>query len=201
MEQHEKPWQTFSVRSIADLFADASFPWWIAGGIALELALGYSIRTHSDIDILVLRRDQHKIRNTLASWDCWVADPPGTLRFWPETEALEDQIHDVWCRESAEAPWQFQLMLDESDGDAWISRRNNTLRAPLASLTRTTLEGIPYLAPHIQLFYKAKQARDKDEVDLYAVLDSEVNLDVAWLRAAITLCYGKEHPWLSLLSS
>ncbi|WP_374208167.1 MULTISPECIES: hypothetical protein [Streptomyces] len=40
----------------------------------------------------------------------------------------------------------------------------------LAQGGRTSPSGIPYLAPEVQLFYKAKATRDKDETDFEAVL-------------------------------
>jgi hypothetical protein len=32
-------------------------PWWIAGGFAIELAIGRPVRDHGDIDVLVLRQE------------------------------------------------------------------------------------------------------------------------------------------------
>jgi hypothetical protein len=63
-------------------------------------------------------------------------------------------------------------MLDETDGDTWISRRDGAIQAPIRSLTRMTAGGIPYLAPHVQLYYKAKGLREKDEIDFKAVMES-----------------------------
>ena len=49
----------------AGLFADV--PWWcVAGGHAVELAVGRPLRPHSDIDVLLLRRDQLAAQHALA---------------------------------------------------------------------------------------------------------------------------------------
>jgi hypothetical protein len=54
-------------------------------------------------------------------------------------------------------------------------------------------------AAHIQLYYKAKGLRDKDEIDFKAVVEAESAMDKEWLRDAISHSYGTQHPWLPLL--
>ena len=44
-----------------------SKPWWIAGGWALDLHTG-DARAHQDVDIAVLRRDQHELHRYLSGW-------------------------------------------------------------------------------------------------------------------------------------
>jgi len=200
MQPHEKPWNPLGVDDVAAMFANAPFKWWVAGGVALELALDKSIRAHTDIDLLILRPDHLAAREFLHDWDCWVADPPGTLRIWPRHEELEPQIHDIWCRKSSRDDWRMQLMLDEVKENRWVSRRNPAISAPLEEITRTSAKGVPYLAPHIQLFYKAKSLRDKDWLDLTVTIESDTTLRVDWLREAIRQTYGAHHPWLHHLS-
>lgn len=199
MEEHEKLWQPLATEEVAHLFSSASFPIWIAGGIALELAIGHRIRDHADVDVLVLRRDHIAARAFLSDWDCWVADPPGALREWPLGQALRGTVHDIWCRRSRDDAWRMQLMLDEADGNNWVSRRDAEVRGSFSEITRTTAAGVRYLAPHIQLYYKAKNLREKDQIDFDAVINSGIDLDVKWLRAAISSTCGTQHPWLSLL--
>jgi len=198
--EHLGTWSPLPLPELVNLFADAGFHWWIAGGYAIELALGRSLRPHSDIDVLVLRRDIVQLRSLLSAWDCWVADPPGQLRAWPLGEDLIPGLHDVWCRESTRSHWRFQIMIDEADGDEWVSRRDAAVRSPLSAITRTSDEAIPYLACHVQLYYKAKNSRPKDQVDFDAVVDAGVVDDIKWLDSAIRSTYGGEHPWLALLS-
>ena len=197
--QHERPWQPLTIDAVMHLFRDAPFPWWVAGGQAIELAVGEPIRSHDDVDVLILRRDHLAARELLAEWDCWVADPPGTLRSWPVGETLQEASHDIWCRETPEAPWRFQLMLDESDegGTHWRSRRDPRITRPVADIGHRTGAGVPYLRPEIQLFYKAKGRRPKDEIDFSAALPLLGMAERGWLQDAITLTSGVEHPWLS----
>ncbi|WP_351232821.1 hypothetical protein [Streptomyces sp. NPDC002133] len=140
--------------------------------IRYVVAVGRELRPHGDLDVLALRRGQALVRDLLADWDLYVADPPGQaeLRPWPPGEALQPPLHDIWCRRTPEAPWSVQLMLDEAEGTQWASRRDPEVRLPIDRLGRTSKTGVPYLAPKVQLFYKAKATRDKDETDFEAVL-------------------------------
>ncbi|MFJ7904030.1 nucleotidyltransferase domain-containing protein [Streptomyces sp. NPDC096198] len=182
------------------MFARADFPWWIAGGYAIELAVGHELRPHGDIDVLVLRRDQARVRVLLTGWDLYVADPPGQgrLRPWPAEETLQPPLHDIWCRRTPQTPWSVQLMLDEAEGTQWVSRRDPGIRLPIDRLGRTSETGIPYLAPEVQLFYKAKATRDKDETDFAAALPLLDAPARAWLADAINVI-SPDHPWLRQL--
>ncbi|TMD44470.1 MAG: aminoglycoside adenylyltransferase, partial [Chloroflexi bacterium] len=62
-------WQPWSPREIARFFSHLAVPWWIAGGWALDLFLGAQARHHDDIDVQILRRDQHAVRVLLHEWD------------------------------------------------------------------------------------------------------------------------------------
>ncbi|MFJ8073782.1 nucleotidyltransferase domain-containing protein [Streptomyces sp. NPDC096176] len=193
-------WVPDSPEEVAKVFAKAAFPWWIAGGYAIELAVGRELRPHADVDVLVLRRDQALARNLLAGWDLYVADPPGQgqLRPWRSGEALPPPLHDIWCRRTPVAPWSVQLMLDEAEGDQWVSRRAPQIQLPIERLGRTSPTGTPYLAPEVQLFYKAKATRAKDETDFEAVLPLLNAPQRAWLADAIQVV-APDHPWRTRL--
>jgi hypothetical protein len=185
---------------IVSLFRGVACPWWIAGGYAVELAVGRSIRAHGDIDVFVLRRDQLKVQEAFPGWQLWAADPPGTLRPWDRGEWLPQPIQDVWCRQTSSGPWRFQLMLDASDGEDWVSRRDPRIRRPIETIGGTTSDGIPYLCPEIQLFYKAKQSDPlpKDELDFESVLPMLNPSSRRWLDGALALTVPN-HRWRARL--
>ncbi|MEU8434100.1 amino acid transporter [Streptomyces sp. NPDC029216] len=186
------------LREAVARFEGCGAPWWIAGGHAIELAAGRVLREHGDIDVLLMRRDQLAVQKALAGWEWWAADPPGHLRPWAPGEVLPPGVHDVWCRPAPDRPWQVQVMLDETDGDDWVSRRCPQVRRPLAGLGAVSADGVPYLAPEVQLFYKAKVIRPKDELDLDSVLPVLDPTARTWLADALFTAYGP-HPWADLL--
>ncbi len=140
------------------------------GGWALDLFLGEETREHEDIDVQVPRRDQQTIRSLLDVGDVQAAYPTThpdawPFRAWEAGTVLSPVVHDVWCRPSQADPWALQLMLAETDGDHWLFRRDARLTRSLATVGRRTKNGIPYLVPELQLLYKAKEPRPKDEAD------------------------------------
>ncbi|MCX4446903.1 MULTISPECIES: amino acid transporter [unclassified Streptomyces] len=198
----ETPWGVWdpppldgAVRLLAPLRA----PWWISGGYAVELAVGRAYREHADIDVLLLRRDQSEAQRVLAGWEWWAADPPGTLRPWCPGEILPAGVHDIWCRPGPDEPWRLQFMLDDADGEDWVFRRDARVRLPLERLGRVSDGGIPYLATEVQLLYKSKSRRPKDEQDFEAALPVLDDRQRAWLAETITLVEGADHPWAARL--
>ncbi|MFF2023098.1 nucleotidyltransferase domain-containing protein [Streptomyces sp. NPDC058171] len=189
-----EPWEPAPLSTVVEWFAAASVPWWIAGGHAIELAVGRTVRAHGDIDVLLLRRDQLAVQEVLAGWEWWAADPPGELRPWAPGEVLPVGVHDIWCRPGSTAPWRLQVMLDEAEGGHWVSRRNPRVRRPLDLVGARTPEGVPHLAPEVQLFYKAKQPGAKDEQDFAAALPVLGAEQRRWLAGAVAATYG-DHPW------
>ncbi|WP_030285892.1 nucleotidyltransferase domain-containing protein [Streptomyces catenulae] len=176
--------------------------WWVAGGIAIERAVGRRFRDHADLDVLLLRRDQLVVQRALPDWEWWAADPPGRLRPWRPGEVLPAAVHDIWCRPGPRAPWRLQVMLDESRGEEWTSRRDPGVRRPLDALTGAppSADGIPFLTPEVQLYYKAQAPRPKDETDFRAVLPVLTAPQRRWLAAALTRTYGLPHPWAARLT-
>lgn len=152
------------------VLAGLAVPWWIAGGWALDLHAGVT-HPHGDLDVSVLRRDAAAVRRHLGAWDLHVADPPGTLVPWDG----EGPGHDVWARRAPGEPWAFQLVLEESDDDDWVYRRDPRVRRPLASL------GEHVLAPEVQLLYRVDSGADVTE--WLPTLRPEAR---AWLDAALT---------------
>ncbi|HEV2529649.1 MAG TPA: hypothetical protein VGT61_14470 [Thermomicrobiales bacterium] len=193
-------WESLSVAEIEELFRDIAVPWWIAGGHAIDLAAGWTTRDHADIDVLILRRDHLAVHEHLSTWDCYAADPPGSLRRWSTGEPLPDHVHDVWSRADPDDRWRFQLMVDESDGDGWYSRRDRRITRRLTDIGATSADGVPYLRPEIQLFYKSRGRRPKDEADLITALPLLDAGATGWLREAIRLTAGDDHPWLARIA-
>jgi len=193
-------WDPAPLGEVVARFGGVRVPWWVAGGVAIELAVGRRFRSHGDIDVLLLRRDQLAAQQALAGWEWWCADPPGKLRPWAPDEVLPVGVHDIWCRPGPDAPWRIQVMLDESRGDEWVSRRNPRVHRPIGTLAVPTPDGTPCLAPEIQLYYKAKAPRPMDELDFEATLPLLSPQQKHWLTEAITTAYGPT-PWSDRLTA
>lgn len=80
--------------------------------------------------------------------------------------------------------------------NALYAERESDLSATIGDITP---EGIPYLVPEIQLLYKAKGRRLKDEVDFRHTVPVLPGERRAWLRDAL-LQVHPQHPWLDHLT-
>jgi hypothetical protein len=63
------PWEAAPLDEVVALMRRLAAPWWVAGGYAIELAVGHRYREHADVDIALLRRDQLAVRRLLDGWD------------------------------------------------------------------------------------------------------------------------------------
>lgn len=192
------PWEAAPLGQVVALMRGLAAPWWVAGGYAIELAVGHAYREHGDVDIALLRRDQLAVRRLLDGWDVHAAVVPQTLRPWALGEVLPEQAHDIWVREHPDGPWRFQLMLDEADQEEWIFRRDSRIRRPLAGLTLEQ-DGFRRLVPEVQLLYKSRGLRPKDEVDFEAVLPLLSEGQRRWLDEALETEHST-HPWRERLT-
>lgn len=192
------PWEHMDPDEVAAAMAGYPRPWWVAGGFAIEAFLGAPLRDHVDIDISALHRDQRLLQVQLGGWELSAADPPGTLRPWASGEHLAETIHDIWARRREGEPWRFQFMLDNADGEDWVYRRDSRIRRGLGSLTFES-GGIPYLAPEIQLLYKATGRRPKDAIDFEATLPMLTAGQATWLREALEIAHPGNR-WIERLS-
>jgi hypothetical protein len=78
-------------------------------------------------------------------------------------------------------------MLEESEGDRWVFRRDRRIQRALSLCVRRDPTGISFLAPGIQLLYKARAVRAQDWADFDHVaprLNPEAR---SWLRNALMI--------------
>lgn len=189
-------WDPLPLGEAADLFADAPFRWWICGGYALDLHAGTSWRPHADLDVGILRAEADKAYTWLSEWDLWMA-ARGTLRPW-SGEPLADDRHEnnVWARRASSSPWRFDLTVGSGNDTEWIYRRDRTIRRAWDATVLWTTDGMPYLAPDVQLLFKSKSSRPKDNLDARQVIRLLDDDQRAFLGDHI----DSGHVWRHLLS-
>jgi hypothetical protein len=190
------PWEPLDLKAVVETFSSALFRWWISGGHALDLHLGRTWRYHEDTDVGVVRGDLSSLHALLFHWDLHVA-AAGRLTPW-RGEPLELARHqnNVWCRLAADGPWVLDVTIGEGSDENWIYRRDPSVLVPWDMAVLRTTDGIPYLAPELQLLYKSKGQRSKDEVDAAEVIPS---LD-ARQRELLSRLLEPDHPWRRQLS-
>ena len=195
----ELPNLPLEIHEVAEILRALQQPWAVAGGWALDLAIGRATRPHADVDLAVFREDQAALRAALPGWWFDVA-VGGALVPWMPGVWLELPIHEVHARPPDGVPGRpLEFLLNERAGADWVYRRDPAVRRPLSRAVLEVQGGVRVLAPEVVLLYKSKSPRPADEADFRAarpLLDAEA---LAWLRAALlrtTPC----HAWAAALT-
>lgn len=91
-------------------------------------------------------------------------------------------------------------MLLDTDGDRWVFKRDPSIGGPLAGIGRRTATGVPYLAPEIQLLYKAKaETLDKDQADFDVAVPLLDEAARRWLKRRLEKRFPEGHAWTDAL--
>ena len=190
------PWEPLGLESVVETFASAPFRWWVSGGHALDLHVGRSWRGHEDTDVGIVRSDLGALYALLSHWDLHVA-ATGQLTLWlgEPLEVARNQ-NNVWCRLTADGPWVLDVTIGDGSDQNWIYRRDPTVQVPWDIAVLRTTDGIPYLAPELQLLYKSKDLRRKDNIDAAEIIPSLG----ARQRDVLAGLLGPAHPWQGLFA-
>jgi hypothetical protein len=189
------PWVPLTVAEAVRLLSGAPFRWWVTGGHALELHLGESWRDHADFDIGICRRDVPLVFGWLSGWEVVVA-AEGRLTPWRGQQLSTERNHNnLWCRPNEGDPWRLDIAVGSGTEARWVYRRDERVWRPWDDAVLSTAEGVPYLAPELQLLFKSKGLRGKDHIDAAHVIP---RLEPGRRRALMSLL-PEAHPWQALL--
>lgn len=179
-------WQPLSLEQAVALFRDAPFRWWVSGGHALELHAARSWRDHDDLDVSFCRVDAPLVRSLLTDWDIHIA-AAGLLSPWfGQTLSAAAHQNNLWTRDRTNGSWRLDLTISEGNEREWIFRRDPEIRQRWSdAVLHSKPTGIPYLAPHLQLLFKAKGRRRKDDIDAAEVIPILSEAQADFLFAAL----------------
>ena len=192
------PWQDRTPRDAAGFLHGYSGRWWIAGGWAIDAFVG-TPRAHGDLDIGIPRAQVDGFIDFAGvSLDVWAA--AGSLT--PLRHGHSDvsaQCGNLWLRASGADPWEYDIQLNDVDGQTWRYKRNPNIARPLSDCLWSH-DGINYLRPEIQLLYKAKHLRHKDTADFQRCLPLLDEPSRTWLAQSLLL-ENPHHPWLTEIAA
>ena len=189
------------ILQVIAIMNDFPAPWFVAGGWAIDLFLEKVTRPHADVEIGIYRADQQLIWNHLPGWNLEKAittPEGGKWVAWDRSEELQLPIHQIKANREDGPCREFEFFLNEQSGDSWMSRRHAGLTRPVETVTIKSFLGIPILSPEIQLLFKAKQTRDKDQADFDHTIDCLTADQINWLRDGLKR-YHPEHQWIGQL--
>lgn len=187
-----KPWTIEKIKKTFD-----GLEWILAGGFALEIFVGKNYRNHADIDILIKREDQKKIFDRIEKSRIFVSQN-GNLSLFDKNTFYKFPIQDIWILSENISAWCLQIMLYDVEDGFWIYKRDKNIKVEHDFLFWEK-DGVKIIKPEIQLLYKSKSIRPKDEED-FQVLKTRLNKNAAeWLNSALEKCYCR-HRWISDLT-
>jgi hypothetical protein len=195
----EHKWQPMTIAEVAARFRRVDVDWWIAGGFAIDLFLGWESRQHADIDIEMFRDDREVLFDVLDGWELFSMSD-GNLSRWLRGDPIEPSVFGIWGRLHEGAPWAIEVMLADGDRSEWRFRRDPSITMPVDRLIRTSTSGIPYCTPEVQLLYKSKMARPKDDIDLAHCLHRLAPEQRRWLLESVARS-TPHHPWVGVLQA
>jgi hypothetical protein len=191
------------IAAVARVMRSFRRPWFVSGGWAIDLFVGHVTREHEDIEIGAFFPHQAELRTHLAGWqlsrirhDAWET--------WTDGDTMELPDFQLQARSRRRAPHVFDIFLNPLDGDDWVSRRHSNLRRLAKDIAGRTVAhdhvppGVPYLIPEVQLLYKAKYHRLKDDADFAAARGLMTAAQRRWLRESLTVHHPGD-PWIASL--
>ncbi len=170
--------------------------WWVSGGWALDLVAGQQTRPHIDLDIGVFRGNVPDLFDALAGLELHAAGG-GRLAEMSRPGDLPPESNSIWARRAGAEQWLFELILNEREGHEWVYRRDTRIRMDVAHLT-VAVDGLSCVKPEIQLLFKAKHLRDRDEADFTFHAPRLHPSAAAWLHDALEMAHPG-HPWTDRL--
>jgi hypothetical protein len=191
----ESPFQP--ILDTAKLLTDFPHPWFISGGWAIDLFLGKVTRNHSDIEVGIYRRDQQALHDHFIGWhlEKALANGKGEWFPWETGEELSLPIFQIKAKHSNIEPFELEFFLNEREETHWLSRRHDGLARPIETVNLISELSIPILAPDIQLLYKAKHTRSKDQADFILTLPRLDSTQRNWLAINLRKHHAG-HVWL-----
>lgn len=193
----EQEWNPLTIEDVAERFAPFDVDWWIAGGQAIDLFLGWESRRHADLDLEMFRSDREILFDVFKGWELFTVSEGAHSR-WLSGAPIEAPVFGIWGRPSSSEPWGVEIMLADGDATEWRFRRDPSIRMNRSRLTHTLPSGVKYCAPEVQLLYKSKQARPKDDVDFTRTLHLMNPDQKLWLCNAVRRT-SPGHPWIVAL--
>lgn len=200
------PWAGHTPGDAAELLDGYPGLWWVAGGWAVQAFTGV-VREHADCDVSILRDDLPLLRAHLAGvLDVWAAAggalhplDPATRPAAAADDVLPQGCSQVWTRRDGRSAWDYDVLLTPGSDSTWVYRRDTTLTLPMTDALWER-DGVRYLQPEIQLLFKARGRRPKDDADLEATLPLLDEHRRSWLLDALRRT-APAHPWAQRLAA
>lgn len=175
-----------TVTKVKTIMGKFGFPWFIAGGWAIDLFLNAETRTHDDVEIGIYRKNQMQLYRYFEKNRKYYIDNRNytgkRVKHEWNKEYLRLPIHELYIEHDG---LEIEILLNEKDDGNWVYRRNIEITLDERKVVLLSPHGIPYLCPEVVSLYKTKAMRSKDIDDITAALAKMSESQKGWLIASI----------------
>ena len=162
------------------------YPWFIAGGWAIDLFLDRETRIHEDIEIGIYRKHQMKLYGYFDKNKKYYSNNKSRTGKYEKLvwnkEYLRLPIHELYIKYE---DIELEVLLNEKNENEWIYRRNEKIKLDEKKVILFNRNSIPYLCPEIVLLYKTKELRSKDIEDISNTTEKMNDSQLKWLFDSI----------------
>jgi GNAT superfamily N-acetyltransferase len=190
-------WKSWDPTEAAAVLRDSTVDWYVAGGWAIDLHLGYQSRHHEDLEVAIVRADLPRWREHLSDFELYHVGAGRVRRLRPGDEP-DPAGHQIWVCDPGERQWRMDTFLEERPSDEWACHWLPRIRVPIDEAIAHTADGLAYLRPEYTLLGKAKHTRPKDLDDLERALPTMDSRARERLRGGLREA-DPDHPWLRYL--
>ncbi len=183
------------VLAVAARMSGFGAPWCVGGGWAADLYVGRQTREHADVDLVILRGDQHRLHAHFRDWR-FQRVLHGEFTDWKPGQQIDPPVHEIHAR--SPDGFALEFLLNDHAADEWIYRRDPAVRCPLREVIVTSAADVPVLCPAVVLLYKSKAPRPADEHDFHHLHPALPAPQRRWLRDALSRA-DSAHPWIAPL--
>jgi hypothetical protein len=195
----ENAWDAWSPHELGQHLREATLPWYVAGGWALDVWHDKQTREHEDLEFVVNRNDVDHFRTILDKLD-FFAVKDGEIEHLPPSAQMPNDVWQLWGGDMRQGCWRVDLMIEQGTPDLWVYKRDQTINMERSEAVRVSKSGIPYLAPMNVILFKAKHCRKKDRSDFELCLPKfsaeEKEQLIAWLNEL-----HPGHEWIANLQT
>ncbi|MEW9701846.1 hypothetical protein [Paenibacillus sp. SI8] len=188
--------ESVDIDFIMNEMKDFKYPWFIAGGWAVDLGIGKITREHMDMDICIFRENIQQVLDYFSDWEIRVVIPE--LHELIPCIDVKDALFPRYCLHLRRGEQFLEILLTDKIDDEVIYRRNDTIRLSVSEFIRNDSINRPYVNPIWQLLFKSKNPREHDEMDFKNYLPYINSEEKNWLRMNINRT-EPESKWLTEL--
>ncbi|MDR7040173.1 hypothetical protein J2X36_004954 [Methylobacterium sp. BE186] len=193
----DEAWEAWSPHELGQRLREATLPWYVAGGWALDIWHGKQTREHEDLEFVVIRNDADHFRAILHELEFFTVKDR-TIEYLPPAANLPSDVWQLWGGDMRQGCWRVDMMMEPGTPDLWIYKRDRAIQMARSDAVRVSETGIPYLAPINVMLFKAKHCRKKDQID-FNFLRPKLSLEE---KEQLTTWLNELHPgheWIKKL--